>query len=72
MTSKRVALSIIVLFAFVFSDCAPAAIEGVGGAAEATEAAPEPPAAPAATIVVVEPPQQQPTPEASPNGLRRR
>lgn len=68
MTSKRVTLSIIVLFAFIFSSCAPAAIEGMGGAAEATEAAPEPPAAPVATIVVVEPPQQQPTPEASPNG----
>ena len=68
MTSKRLIHSIIVLFAFVFSACAPAAIEGVGGVAEATEAAPEPPPAPAATIVVVEPPETQPTPEASPNG----
>lgn len=68
MTLKRTTISIIALFAFVFSACAPAAIEGVGGVAEPTEAAPEPPPGPAATIVVIEPPQTQPPPEASPNG----
>ncbi len=68
MISKEAMLTIITLFTFVFSACAPAAIEGVGGVAEPTEAAPEPPAAPAATIVVIEPPETRSPPEASVNG----
>ena len=67
MKSTRTTLSTIALFAFIFSSCSPAELEGGAGAPEATESSFAPPPAPVATVVV-EPPQQQPTPEASPNG----
>lgn len=66
MTSKQFTISMIGLLALILASC------NLGGQPAAapipTEAPAEAAPAPAATIIVVEPPQQQPTPASSANG----